>query len=161
MFTLHGICLLELASKLLFKGVLGSKVNLPFQSRFQTDTHVIICYMFSHSFAIYLLVCHLPCLSSPSPVPMQARVISSKHRGPLVHIWKRFGHGSFLPARLNIQIQPRCVWLNPEGKKGGELQGRVRVYVKDRTTSLKRDAFWSYCQTSCVFRFGVCQKFEL
>lgn len=41
--------------------------------------------------------------SSPSdPAPLQPCIIRPKHKPAQAHIWKEFGHGSFLPRRLNI-----------------------------------------------------------
>ena len=41
--------------------------------------------------------------SSPrDPAPLQPCIIRPKHKPAQAHIWKEFGHGSFLPGRLNI-----------------------------------------------------------
>lgn len=41
--------------------------------------------------------------SPPSyPASLQPCIIRPKHKPAQAHIWKEFGHGSFLPRRLNI-----------------------------------------------------------
>lgn len=62
---------------------------------------------FSFFFALSLLSVSpsLPFRSSSSPsdpAPLQPCIIRPKHKPVQAHIWKEFGHGSFLPRRLNI-----------------------------------------------------------
>lgn len=59
--------------------------------------HFSHSYLFSPPF--------YPCCSSSSPrdlAPFQSCIIRPKHKPAQAHIWKEFGHGSFLPRRLNI-----------------------------------------------------------
>lgn len=56
-------------------------------------------------FTLLSISLSLPFRSSSScsaPAPLQPCIIRPKHKAEQAHIWKEFGHGSFLPGRLNI-----------------------------------------------------------
>lgn len=69
----------------------------------------LLCFPQQHTlFAAktLLVICSsLPFPFSSSPgetAPSQPHIIRPEHKPAQAHIWKEFGHGSFLPRRLNI-----------------------------------------------------------
>lgn len=131
---LDGICLLALAPKALFKAVHEVKSELNVLVRHRHILYYLL-HVF-HSFAIYLLVCHLPCLPSPSSVPMQARVISSKHRGPLrPHLEEVWAWQFPTSTAKYLDSASLCTAeLRRKARRGGGQKERVRVCMKDRMT---------------------------
>lgn len=59
-------------------------------------------FSLSHPYQFYSLFPFHSSSSLSDPPPLQPCIIRPKHKPAQAHIWKEFGHGSFLPRRLNI-----------------------------------------------------------
>lgn len=59
-------------------------------------------FSLSHPYLFYPLFPFHSSSSLSDPPPLQPCIIRPKHKPAQAHIWKKFGHGSFLPRRLNI-----------------------------------------------------------